>query len=137
MLTNERLRHNLEEILELVQCSNYRRKVLVMKACPNCKEELDEEMIEDGLCAHCGVAFDEQDIAGKEDDDDEDEDADVEKEDLEDDEDEEDLDEEDEDDEDDEDEDDEDDDEDDDREDDDRPKKKSPPKKKAPPKRKK
>ena len=33
-----------------------------MKKCPNCDEALDDEMIADGVCDHCGTPFKEWEL---------------------------------------------------------------------------
>ena len=33
-----------------------------MKKCPNCDEALDDEMIADGVCDHCGAPFKEWEL---------------------------------------------------------------------------
>ena len=36
------------------------------KVCPNCSEELDDEMIASGVCEHCGAAFEKWELDGEE-----------------------------------------------------------------------
>ena len=36
-----------------------------MKKCPNCDEKLDDEMIADGVCDHCGTPFKEWELSGE------------------------------------------------------------------------
>ena len=58
------------------------------KVCPNCSEELDDEMIVSGVCEHCGAAFEKWELDGdKASDEDDEEKEDDEKEDDEEDED--------------------------------------------------
>ncbi len=59
-----------------------------MKNCPNCDEELDKEMINAGVCDHCGETLEDEDL--DEDDEDTEDDEESEEEDGEDEDDEED-----------------------------------------------
>jgi len=36
-----------------------------MKNCPNCSEELDDDMLEEGVCSHCGQPFEEWELVGE------------------------------------------------------------------------